>query len=168
MSGRLDPDSDRVFGGIIRRAAAGKVELPRERKPPPAIPYESHEQKMICQWLGAHRLVYNAVPNHLSPSTRDMCKRCVGLLRKRWAIHVAGQRRQGLQRGVCDIEIKTPPPAAPSVRIHIEVKRQGEEHKKNRGCSDEQLAWHAKLPPGDVVIVGHAGIVIEKLEVLYG
>lgn len=101
-------------------------------------PSEHSIQAQLCEWLDFCRVLYMSIANgaHLAGDKR------------RKAIQMSKLKAEGLQVGIPDMLIITPPPTDPSSRVWVEAKTQ------SGSLSREQREWHRILRiNGDHVIV---------------
>lgn len=101
-------------------------------------PSESQIQQQICQWLDANGIAYTSIPNNPGRSER----------------HAARLKREGMQVGIPDLLVITPPPSAPErgMCVWIEVK------SATGRLRTEQEDWHGRLHG-----MGHEVLVVRGL-----
>ena len=105
-------------------------------------PSEHSIQVQICEWLDFCRVLYMSIANgaHLAGD------------RRRKAIQMNKLKAEGLQVGIPDMMIITPPPTDPGSRVWVEAKTQ------TGSLSREQREWHRILPDSQLEVwegVGH-------------
>jgi hypothetical protein len=120
-----------AMGRFHDNMVAGKCREPREPRRQPGRRTEWHEQRDVCRWLRAHRIVFcgtlNGARLHSGSGRPDI----VG----------AQLKAIGLQKGLPDLLIFTPPPYSPGCPgVAIEMKRDA-----TGRVSDEQRAWLDQL-----------------------
>ena len=123
--------------------------------PASGVPSEWKEQRLVCQWLDAKRLVYFSVPNRLVDGSTE-----------------AGRRRGHLSKligaaaGVPDLIIVTPSPKT-GMPVALEMKRSDQTEK---ALSPNQKEWREKFRAARWSwICGYgADDAMQKLEGLYG
>lgn len=128
----------------------GRPAVPRRRRAVSAVPTEHAEQRMVCQWLRAKRLLYAHVPNEGQRNP------------------VTGSRLRGIgmQRGVPDLLVFTRP--NPTIAgVAIEMKRRT---ATASGVTPEQREWiEALKAEGWACLVAYGcDDAIAFLEGLYG
>jgi len=115
-------------------------------------PSEHQEQVRVVEWCRCRGILAMSIPNGANLPPRERAKLI----------------SEGLERGAPDILIRTPPPAAPGVRmVGVEMKRRA-----GGVLSQAQRAWIASvagMPWWRVLVCAGARDAVEQLRALgYG